>query len=460
MRHFFCLAALFIGPLVKAEVDTTFSTVDSVQTYFEPVSSYEYIPGDADYELIADRMSCIEKEIPLNFNTRVLAFINYFAVKDREYTKMILDRKNVYFPIFEKYLKKYDLPGELKYLAIIESGLNPRAISRAGAVGLWQFMPYTGRQYGLHQDWYIDERMDPEQSTEAACKFLKQLYNMFGDWELAIAAYNTGPGNVRKAIRRSGYKRKFWEIYPNLYRETRSYLPQFVAMIYVLNYAEEHNFHEEYVQHPAETDTIIVNSYLHFETLASQLNLCADDLQQFNPSLKRKVVPETSRGYALTLPKTAKELLATNRQAILDSAGNVGKKELEYLARNSVGSTYGKSKIVYRVKSGDVLGKIAERFRVRVSDIKKWNNLRGNTIRIGQRLNIWQKPGYQPTYVKKTPPKIIHMPNGAKTYVVQPGDTLWDISRKFEGLSIEKLKKMNKLQGNKIKPGQQLIIGG
>lgn len=461
MKHFFYLAALLISPLAKGETDSAVLAIDTLQAYFIPTSDYEYIPGNADYDLVADRLSCIEGEIPLNFNTRVFAFINYFAVKDREYTKMILDRKNVYFPIFEKYLKKYGLPDELKYLSIIESGLNPKAISRAGAVGLWQFMYYTGRQYGLHKDWYMDERMDPEQSTEAACKFLKQLYNTFGDWELAIAAYNTGPGNVRKAIRRSGYKRKFWEIYPHLYRETRSYLPQFVAMIYVLKYAEEHNFHEEQVQHPMETDTVIVNSYLHFETLANHLELCVEDIEQLNPALKRKAVPGTASGYVLKLPKTAKELLSANREAILDTASKVGKKELEHLARNSVGNTYGKNKIVYRVKSGDVLGKIAQRYRVRVSDIKKWNNLRGNTIRIGQRLNIWQRPGYQPrTYAQKSTPKVIQMPNGSKTYVVQPGDTLWDISRKFDGLSIEKLKKMNRLQGNKIKPGQQLIIDG
>ncbi len=460
MKRLFFFIVLLAGPAAWGLTDSTVAKVDSVQSYFTPVSDYEYIPGDTDYDLMADRLSCIEKEIPLNYNTRVAAFINYFAVKDREYTKMIIERKNVYFPIFEKYLKKYGLPDELKYLSIIESGLNPRAISRAGAVGLWQFMSFTGRHFDLHQDWYIDERMDPEKSTEAACRFLKQLYNMFGDWELAIAAYNTGPGNVRKAIRRSGYKKTFWQIYPHLYRETRSYLPQFVAMIYVLNYAEEHNFTEDNIKHRMETDTIMVKSYVHFETLANQLNLCTDDLSDLNPALKHKVLPEITKGYVLRLPAESKELFSADRDAILDSAGKVGRKELEYRARNSVGSTYGRDKIVYRVRSGDVLGKIAQRFKVRVSDIKKWNRLRGNTIRVGQRLNIWQKPGFEPAMVKNSAQKTMPIPKDAKTYVVQPGDTLWDISRKFNGLSIEKLKKMNKLQSNKIKPGQQLIIDG
>lgn len=424
-----------------------------------PTSDYEYIPAEADYDLIKDRLSCIEGEIPLTFNTRVSAFINYFSVKDRAYTNMIIRRKNIYFPLFEKYLKKYDLPDHLKYLSIIESALNPKAVSRARAVGLWQFMSATGRQFGLHSDWYIDERMNPEMATEAACKYLKQLYNMFGDWELAIAAYNTGPGNIRKAIRRSGYKRKFWEIYPKLYRETRSYLPQFVAMIYVLNYAEEHNFTEENLEYYVNTDTVHVDHYVHLETLGSQLNLCKGELQQVNPSLKRGVLPDIKGGYTIKLPSQAKEALELNRLSILDSASKVGKKEIARLAQNSAGSTYGREKITYRVRSGDVLGVIAERYRVRVSDLKSWNRLRGNTIRIGQKLNIWLKPGYQRVATNKpTPRKILTLPPGASTYIVQPGDTLWDISRKFEGLSIEKLKNLNQMKSNKIKPGQKLIV--
>ena len=427
-------------------------------TYFISETDYEYIPGEADFDLIQDRLSCIEKDIPLNYNTRVHAFVNYFAVKDRAYTKMIIKRKNVYFPLFEKYLKKYGLPDELKYLSIIESGLNPTAVSRARAVGLWQFMPTTGRYFDLHQDWYIDERMDPEKSTEAACRYLKQLYNMFGDWELAISAYNTGPGNIRKAIRRSGYKRSFWDIYPYLYRETRSYLPQFVAMIYVLNYAHEHNFIEEDMEFAMDVDTIYVNQYLHLETLASQVNLCVEDLTKLNPGLRREVVPETSKGYTIKVPADIKEILNSNRVSILDSASKVGRKEIQYLAKNTVGSTYGRDKFYHVVRSGDVLGTIAERYNVRVSDIRHWNNLRSNTIRIGQRLSIWQKHGYKPEVVQQTA-KVVALPDGSKSYTVQPGDTLWDISRKIEGMSIEKLKTLNKLESNNIKPGQKLIVG-
>ena len=430
---------------------------DNLQdSIFIPVSSYEFIPGEAYFELIQDRIKCIEKTIPLEYNTRVHAFVNYFTIKDREYTKSVLRKKDVYFPLFEKYLAKYGLPDELKYLSIVESGLNPEARSRVGAMGLWQVMPSTGRSFGLHYDRYIDERVDPEKSTEAACKFLNQLYNMFGDWELAIAAYNTGPGNVRKAIRRSGYKKTFWEIYPYLYRETRSYLPQFTAIIYTLNYAEEHKFFVEDLEYAIDTDTVLVSDYVHLETLGHQLNLCKEDLAKINPSLRKGVVPANKSAYAIKLPTQVIVDFKMRRKFILDSASKVGKKEIEHLARSAPGSTYGKTKLTYRVRSGDVLGTIAQRYRVKVSDLRKWNNIRSNLIKVGQRLTVWQKPGY---IAKNTAPVIQKLPDGSKTYMVQPGDTLWDISRKFQDLSIDKIKNLNELESNKIKPGQRLIIG-
>ncbi len=291
-------------------------TVDFV--YFALPTDLEYIPGDDDPAVIQDRLACISKRIPLVYNDRIHAFINYFTVRDREYTKMIMRRKNLYFPIFEKYLAKYNLPDELKYLSIIESGLNPRAISRVRAVGLWQFMSATGKYYGLHNDWFIDERMDPEKSTESACRYLRDLYNMFHDWELALAAYNTGPGNVKRAIRKSGYKRSFWEIYPNLPRETRSYVPQFVAITYNMNYLDEHNFYNEGEEKLVMSDTLHVNKYLHFETFANLTNACLEDLQRLNPSIQHNALPETHKPYVLHVPKSSKELLALNRYAILD----------------------------------------------------------------------------------------------------------------------------------------------
>src|SRR6187402_2399982 len=444
-----------------AEEELIFKEDTADFVYFALPSQLEYIPGEDSPELYADRLACIEKKMPLIYNERVHAFINYFTVKDREYTRMMMRRKNLYFPIFEKYLAKYNLPDELKYLSIIESGLNPRAVSRVRAVGLWQFMSATGKYYGLSNNWYIDERMDPEKSTDAACRYLRDLYGMFHDWELALAAYNTGPGNVKRAIRRSGYKKSFWEIYPNLPRETRSYVPQFVAITYAMNYLDEHNFIDEGQEMTQTYDTLHVKKFFHFETYAKLTGTCVEDLQKLNPSIQRNAVPDLNKTFVLRIPTESKSQLNLDRFAILDSASKVGKKELEVLARNTEGSTYGRDRVVYRVRSGDVLGSIAIRHGVSVTSLKKWNNLRSNTIHVGQRLNIWSKQSAPRTTTVVASAKAVApapIPN-SKSYVVQPGDTLWDISKKYEGLTIEKIKSMNNLGNSKIKPGQRLIIG-
>ena len=423
-------------------------------------AAVEFIPADDNPELLRDRLECIEQTIPLTYNDRVHAFINYFTVKDREYTRMVAGRKSLFFPMFEGYLAKYGLPDELKYLSIIESGLNPNAISRARAVGLWQFMSATGRHYGMQNNWYIDDRMDPEKSTEGACRYLLDLYRLFGDWELAIAAYNTGPGNVKKAIRRSGYKKSFWEIYRYLPRETRSYLPQFVAIIYAMNHLGEHNFYDIGPELFIRYDTLEVGGFLNLRTLANLSDICFDDLKKINPEVLREALPEGNQSFTLNIPRNSTDLIAANRAQILDSASNSQKHAIQMLAQNSPGNTYGRERIAYRVNSGDVLGSIALRHKVRVSDIREWNNLMGNTIRIGQSLIIWVLPGSKPD-VQSIPPADTPKPLDADNtvYIVQPGDTLWDISRKYQGLTIEQIKSLNKLTSNKIHPGQKLILG-
>ncbi|HTF18445.1 MAG TPA: LysM peptidoglycan-binding domain-containing protein [Chryseolinea sp.] len=459
--------------VADAEEDMMLKTDTIDFAYFVVPSAFDHIPGDDDPALIADRLACIEQTMPLTYNDRIHAFINYFTVKDREYTRMMMRRKNLYFPIFEKYLAKYGLPEELKYLSIIESGLNPRAMSRVRAVGLWQFMSATGRYYGLNNNWYIDDRMDPERSTDAACRYLRDLYNMFHDWELALAAYNTGPGNVKRAIRKAGYRKPegnvftkltFWDIYPHLPRETRSYVPQFVAITYAMNYLDEHNFFDEGEEMLPRYDTVQVSKFLHFETFAALTGTCVEDLQRLNPSIQRNAIPETSKIYTMYIPEDAKRVLESNRLVILDSASKTGRKEIEALAKNTESTTYGRDRIVYRVRRGDVLGSIAMRNNVKVTDLKRWNNLRSNTIHVGQRLNIFPKnsgggsstavASSKSTGSNASPARI---PN-SKTYIVQPGDTLWDISKKFEGLTIEKIKSMNHLGNTKLQPGQKLRI--
>ena len=422
-----------------------------------PEINYEYVP-DLSYHEVEDRIACMDTEVPLSYNKVVKSFIDYFTVRDREYTKLMMERMNLYFPIFEYYLEKHGLPEELKYLSIIESGLQPVAKSRVGAAGLWQFMPSTGRLFKLYQDFYIDERQDPYKSTEAACLYMKSLYNRFKDWELVLASYNAGPGKVRRAIRRSGYKKKFWEIYDHLPRETRSYLPQFVAMTYVLNHTEEHNLRVEQVLYPIKSDTILVSGYVDLKSFGKQIDVCYEDLKKLNPALRKGAVPPHAKNYALRLPIDKMPQLQAHRQQILDSAAVNGKEELAKLAKSQPGSTYGRHKVRHRVRSGEVLGSIAERYHVRVSDIRKWNNIRGNLIRSGQTLNIWVKSGQQTAVASNKPSAPVDIP-ASKTHTVQPGDTLWEISLKYKGLTIEKIKKLNNLQGNKIKPGQRLIIG-
>lgn len=430
--------------------------VDSMDSVFIS-APLEYIPADDTPELIADRLSCLQQRIPLTYNSTVHGFINYFTVRNREYTRMTQRRQDLYFPLFEKYLRQYDLPEELKYLSVIESGLNPKAVSPARAVGLWQFMAGTGRYFGLSTDWYVDERMDPEKSTDAACRYLSQLYRLFGNWELALAAYNSGPGTVRKAIRKSGYKKTFWEVYPHLPRETRAYVPQFIAIIYALNYAEQHNLVETAREKLILHDTLAVRQFVHFETFAKLTGTCLEDMQKLNPAVQRNVIPDNGRKYVINVPVHAKVSLDLNRKGILDSASRVGRKEIEMLAKNSTGSTYGRQLVYYRVVSGDVLGRIAQQHNVRTEDLKKWNNLSGNTIHPGQKLSVWVATSGSSS--RSTASKNALLPANTKTYTVQPGDTLWDISRKVPGLTIEKIKSLNNLKSNTLKPGQKLIVG-
>jgi len=347
------------------------------------------------------------------------------------------------------------MPDELKYLSIVESGLNPKAYSRAGAAGLWQFMPPTGRMYGLHQDQFIDERMDPYQATEAACKYLSELYSIFHDWELALASYNCGPGNVRRAIRKSGYKDGFWQIYNYLPAETRGYVPQFVAVVYAMNHLKDHNIYTDSLEYPIAFDTIRVNQSINLDALCTNLNISKEDFQKLNPALKKNILPD-NLNYAIRIPSAKIEMLTLNRASIMDSCKAKAEEiSIAMKAPDNNGST-GKTKTVYVVKKGDVLGKIADRNRVSVTNLKKWNNIKGNTIRSGQRLVIYKNGGASAIPTKN----IAHISTKTMPHIhyVQPGDTLWTISRKYNGVSVEKIKKLNHLKGNEIRPGMKLVL--
>lgn len=436
----------------------------------EPSTQYDYIPEYSQEEVKA-RLKALNSTIELTYNKHVAGFINYFAVRNRKYTRVMIQRKNLYFPLFEKYLAKYGLPDELKYLAIVESGLNPKAVSRAGAVGLWQFMPSVGRSYGLKYDLFIDEKMSPEKSTEAACRFLSELYGMFHDWQLALASYNCGPGSLRRAIRKSGYKDGFWSIYDKLPRETRAYVPQFIAVTYVMNHTREHNLHHDNLDYPMEADTILVNNYLDLEAFSTLSKICLEDLQKLNPELKKNAVPAFVKNYPLKIPADRKEYFVQNRSFILDSASQTSQSSLlasstpDVISRTSTHLI--RKKVYHTVRRGEVLGAIADKHNVRISDVRKWNRVKGNTIRKGQRLVIYKyqkvkSVSDEPQVKVASSSSIADKPKresvGSKYHVVQPGDTLWRIIQKYNGLTIEQLKKLNNLKTNNIKPGMKLVI--
>ena len=424
-----------------------------------PNYQYEYIP-DFTYEEVAGRIEKMELEMDFELNDRVFSFIQYFTVRNREYTKMVLARKEQYFPMYEETMKDHGMPLEIQHLSIIESGLDPKIKSRVGAMGLWQFMPGTGREYGMQVTPDIDDRMDPEKSTEAAAKYLKALYKMFGNWEVALAAYNCGPGNVRKAIRYSGGKNTFCGIYDHLPKETRSYVPQFQAMLYILNHLEEHNLHLEEPSYPMEYEQLNFNKTFHLKTLASLTEVCLKDLEKLNPSIKQGRIPESHRSMSIRIPKSKAFFIKENLAWISDSLSNAAPilvastSQVETATKGS-SPQQTTSRIAYKVKSGDALGTISSRHGVTITQLMQWNNLSSNLIKEGQILFIYSNSN-------RSSSKSIALnsdnPTSSKTYTVRPGDSLWMISQKHS-LSIEQIKRLNNLNTTQIKPGQLLIVG-
>lgn len=374
----------------------------------------------------------------------------------------MLTASQFYFPLFEQELDNLNIPLEMKYLAIVESALNPRARSRVGATGLWQFMFSTGKIYGLDVSSYVDERRDPIASTKAAGKYLARLYDIFQDWDLALAAYNSGPGNVNKAIRRSGGYKNYWNIRRNLPRETAGYVPAFLATMYLFEYAEEHGLKGEKIERAYfETDTVHVKELITFDQISNLVDISKEELQVLNPQYKLNIIPKVKgKTYTLRLPLKHIGKFVTNEQAIYAYA----KSELEKQEKPLPQMVNSNDRIRYKVKSGDYLGKIAERYGVGVSQIKRWNGLRSNNLRIGQRLTIYPRKPVATTSTKSVasnskPSKPVQLPNDpSKIHEVQTGDSLWTISRKYPGISIENLREWNGLRGNNLKPGTKLRL--
>lgn len=473
-----------------AKADQVVIAADSLITVVDEkeLQAVSYGRGFVPYiseELIADRLSCLQNEINLEYNKTTQSFIEFFVVRRRELVQRILSRTNTYFPIFEEYLKKHQMPPELKYLSVVESALNPRAISPAKAGGLWQFMPGTGRDFRLYQDNYVDERFDPYKSTEAACKYLKQLYNLFGDWELALASYNCGPGNVRRAIRKSGNRTGFWEIYNHLPRETRSYVPQFVALTYVLNYAEDYQLMPDSVQKIIPFDTIQVSQHVNLEALAKQINTPLEELRHINPHLKKNMVPQYLKNYPIRIPSDRYQMFKANRLAILDSVSKA-----EHPGANVMAAEHGydikTSKLSHRVRRGESLARIADRYNVALAQVKKWNHLRSSKVAAGRHLTIWVEKRV-PVFHKPAPlmvaesgdPQKMNMPStkdlstpaapqpAKAEETIQVEEKIYHTVRRGESLStiadqyhvrVDQLKEWNHMRGNTAQQGRKLTI--
>ena len=431
-------------------------------TIYRTVSELKYTPVDYP-ELPTDTLKARLKELnartPFNieYNSSLESVIKSYLKNRRKSMEKLMSLSDYYFPLFEESLDNHDIPLEVKYLAIVESALKPRAKSRVGATGLWQFMFGTGKEYGLNVSSYVDERSDPVKSTVAASKYLARLYRIFGDWDLALAAYNSGPGNVSKAIRRSGGYENYWNIRPHLPRETAGYLPAFLATMYIFEFAEEHGFKKQRPNfHYVETDTIHVKKMITLDQVSELLDVPIEQLQFLNPSYKLDIIPYIKgEDYTLRLPREAVGKFVTNEEQIYAFA----QKELNKREKPLPQFFDSNSKVRYRVRSGDFLGKIARKYGVRVSQIKKWNGLRSNNLKIGQRLTIYpRKPVTSSKSSSASTVKKTINTEGKSTYKVEKGDSLWSISQKLSGVSVQNIKDWNDISGNKLKIGMTLIV--
>ena len=404
-----------------------------------------------------ERIKKMNSFISLPYNDIVKNYIILYSEKMPEKMANIMGLCQYYMPVFDEIFNRYDLPEELKAMAVIESAMNPLAVSRAGAKGMWQFMYATAKMYGLHIDSFVDERMDPFKSAEAAAQYLLDSYEIFGDWNLAIASYNCGAGNVNKAIRRSGGKRAFWDIWPYLPKETRGYVPAFVGALYAMSFHKEHGIKPEAIEMPAHVDTFKINKMLHFKQVSDLVGIPLEELKNLNPQYRHDIIPGDSREYILRLPYTYTNAFIDNEDSLYRH------KAEEYLNPATIKKIKDDGdgeRIVYKVKSGDYLGRIASRHRCTVSQIKRWNNLKSDNLRVGQRLVIYRGgggPSSSSASSSSSSSAAQSSSSGAATYTVKSGDTLSAIATRH-GISVNQLKEWNGLSSNNIKPGQVLKV--
>ena len=414
-------------------------------------------------EVYIERLKKMNSFISLPYNDIVKNYIILYSEKMPTKMAHMLGLCQYYMPIFDETFNKHDLPEELKAMAIIESAMNPLAVSRAGAKGMWQFMYATAKMYGLNIDSFVDERMDPFKAADAAARYLQDAYEIFGDWNLAIASYNCGAGNVNKAIRRSGGKRAFWDIWPYLPRETRGYVPAFVGALYAMTYYKEHGIKPEAIEMPIHVDTFKINKQLHLKQVAELTGAPLEELKNLNPQYRHDIIPGNSKEYILRLPYTYTNAFIEHEDSVYTH------KYDEFFNPTTIKKIQDGAdgeRIVYVVKNGDYLGRIASRNRCTVAQIKRWNGLKSNNIRVGQRLVIYKGGGGPSTSSSSNSTTAASSSSSSSstqsstptgTYTVKSGDTLSGIATRH-GVTVNQLKQWNGLTSNNIKVGQKLKL--
>ena len=415
-----------------------------------------FVPTFPD-SVYAERIAKLREQttIELVYNDHVKSFIEAYAVRKKAHMSKILGLADIYFPMFEQALDKYNIPLELKYLAVVESALNPTAGSHAGAKGLWQFMYATGKLYKLNVTSLVDDRMDPVKATEAACQHLLDLYNRYGDWFLALAAYNSGGGNVNKAIRRADGLKNYWAIWPFLPKETRGYVPAFIAVNYVMNYSQEHNIYPTDPGIMADgVDSVTVHQPLHFDQLHEMLNIPMEDIKFFNPQYKADIIPANAKTpMSLRLPEKYIDSFIVHEKELYDFKTKKGidraklEEEMKKVSDRSV----------HIVKSGESLGSIANKYRISVNQLKTWNKLKSTMIHPGQKLIVYSSGAAAVQSNSSSSTQTKTQSAEQKIHTVKSGENLSVIANKY-GCTVENLKKWNNLTTTNLSIGQKLKV--
>ena len=487
----------FVKNELAARVDSLWmeelTSLDLYKTISEDIENVN-IDAEVDYELptalLKERLAAMDAKSPFNieYNQGLENIIKSFLKNRKKSFERLMGFSEYYFPIFEEALAKQNVPLEIKYLAVVESALNPRAISKMGATGLWQFMYHTGKQYGLKIDSYIDERSDPLKSSAAATQYMTNMYKMFGDWDLVLASYNSGPGNVAKAIRRSGGQKNYWNIRKNLPKETQGYVPAFLATMYLYEYHKEHGIVPQRapVKHFA-TDTIRIKQQITFKQLGDLLEMPMAQIQLLNPSYKLNVVPfYNDENHYLRLPQDKVAIFASNEEKIyayteyqLEQREKPFQttKALAFNANSSYKSTKASKTTYYKVKRGDNLSAVANKYDVSIAQLKKWNKLKGNSVAYGRSLKIITTHNAIQILKKDSVSEIIASKNqalasketkeeknnaatpadAASQYIVQKGDNLGAIAKKYN-VTVAELQEWNGLANNNVQYGVTLQV--